>query len=170
MNDLVKKYDLKDSNWPSHELIEELGGKIFSTSNPRKVNFSGKIYTEGNCVDAVFFREFGKKAGVYVIKVQNTIKYKIGITKNLKRRLKEFSTGNPENIKIVYFIETIHYQSLEKHLHEIFKEYRTSGEWFSLDDDTMEIVEANLALLNMRAPSEFKVYNLKDVSIQTRVS
>ena len=128
--DLVRRYNLVESNWPNHKLLTELGGKIITEDNPRKVNFGGVIYREGTCTEGIFFDEFGSKSGVYVIRIQNTEKYKIGETKNLKRRIQQLSTGNPENIKIVYFIATKSYNSLEKHLHKNFSEFRIGGEWF----------------------------------------
>jgi len=166
---LIERYEINEANWPSHQLLNELGGKIITEDNPRKVNFGGKIYTEGTFSEMMFIKDIDNVAGVYIIKNQNTKKYKIGITKNLKKRIKQFSTGNPENIKIVYFIKTKHYKSLEVHLHEIFKNYRIGGEWFNFSDEKLSEIENNFELLQHRAPSDFKVYNIKNVSIQGRV-
>jgi hypothetical protein len=167
--DLIRKYKLIDAGWPNHELLKDLGGKIITESNPRKVNINGRIYIEGTFSEGIFFDSEDELTGVYVIKIQNTDKYKIGKTTNLKKRIKQFATGNPENIKIVYFVETKHYQSLEKHLHELFKNERIGGEWFLFDKEKLEDVEANLALLQVSEPEYFKIYNVKKISIQGRV-
>ncbi len=115
--------------------------------------------------EPIFFNEIGGEKGVYVIKMQNTEKYKIGKTIDLKRRLKQFSTGNPENIKITYFIATEHYKSLEKHLHEVFNDSRISGEWFSFNEERLQELESHLSLLQSDQSKAFKVYNLKHVSM-----
>ncbi len=44
---LIVKYNLIEPQWPSHELINDLGGKIITQDNPRKANFNGLIFIEG---------------------------------------------------------------------------------------------------------------------------
>lgn len=167
--DLIQKYKLYGPDWPTIELLSDLGGLIISESNPRKVNFNGKMYVEGNFSEGMFFDDVGNVAGVYIIRIQNSQKYKIGKTINLRKRIKQFSTGNPENLKLDYFIETKHYQSLERHLHNIFKNDRIGGEWFLFDDKKLEELVSNLALLQSKGSEYFKIYNIKDVSIRGRV-
>lgn len=165
-NNLIKKYKLEEANWPSHELIRELGGIIITESCPRRVNFNGKIYKEGTFTEEMFFDHITRTAGVYIINIQGTDKYKIGKTTNLKKRLKEFSTGNPENLKVVFFIEATDYASLEKHLHKTFKMERIGGEWFSLNDEKLAELKYHLAYLNTNAPDDFHVCDIKTVAIQ----
>lgn len=166
---VINKYKLKKASWPSHELLRDLGGNVISESNPRKVNFNGRVYSEGTFTEEMFFDDFGQMSGVYIVGIQNTDRFKIGRTVNLKRRIKQFKTGNPENINIVYFVETRHFQSLEIHLHKIFSKERIGGEWFSLDEQKLEELEANLIFLQANAPNEFRFYNVKATSIQGRV-
>lgn len=166
---LIEKYNLSEEDWPSHELLEKLGGNIVTDDNPRVVNFFGKIYKEGTFTEGIFFRDLGESSGVYIIKIQNTSDYKIGRTINIQRRLNEFGTGNPFNLKLVYFIETPHYLSLEKHLQDLFKNYRTKGEWFAFDEEKLSELEVILYYLNYKAPNDFKVYNIKNISKQGRV-
>jgi len=165
---LIKKYKLKEAGWPAHELIKDLGGKLITESNPRKVNFNGRIFIEGTFSEGIFL-DYGNLNGVYILKIQNSNKYKFGKTSILKNRINQFKTGNPDNIKIVYFIETPHYHSLEKHLKKIFKGLRTGGEWFSFNNEELEELEANLEFLQSQAPNDFKIYNIKAVSIKGRV-
>lgn len=167
-NELINQYNLTESNWATKELIVELGGIIITENSPRKVNINGKVYIEGTSSERLFFDYFGKLKGVYIIKIQNTNKYKIGRTVNIKTRIKQFTTGNPENIKLVYFVETEHYLSLEKHLHEIFKNDKIGGEWFIFDNEKINIIEANLFLLQSMSACAFKVYNIKAVLVQSR--
>ncbi|MGC4056640.1 MAG: GIY-YIG nuclease family protein [Chitinophagaceae bacterium] len=167
---LVDQYNLKEQAefWPSHDLLRELGAKIESEDNPRIVNFNGKVYKEGNFTEGFFLSDIGRSKGVYVINVQNTNKYKIGRTSNLSLRLKQIKTSSPYNIKLVYFIRTLHYVSLEAHLHKAFKAYRGQGEWFDFDDITLKEFEMNLALLDDAPFNQFKSYNIKALSIHGR--
>lgn len=73
---------------------------------------------------------------------------------------------NPDSIKIVYFVKSEHYLSLERHLHQIFKEERIRGEWFIFDDTKLSELETNLYLLQSKAPNDFVVYNIMKTSIQ----
>lgn len=168
-DEFVKKYKIKKPNWPSHELLIDLGGKVITEDNPRKVNFNGIVYKEGTCTEAIFFDDLGKQSGVYIIRIQNTNKYKIGLTKNLRRRIKQFSTGNPENLKIDYFIATKRYKQLEIELHKTFEQYRIGGEWFLFDEKGLLEVNIELAKLMKNQADEYDFYNLKAVSIQARV-
>lgn len=166
---LIEKHQVTESGWPSHELLIDLGGKFMASDNPRKINFNGIVYSEGIFTEKIFFDEIGEKAGVYVIRIQNTNKYKIGITKNLKRRIKQFSTGNPENIKIDYFIATERYKTLETELHEKFKTHRISGEWFEFDEVELFKLESELAIMIEKSPDEYDFYNVKLISVLARV-
>lgn len=166
-DELIIKYELTEPKWPSHELIEELGGKFVHERSPRRVNFNGKIYSEGEVAESIFLDSIiNEDEGVYVINIQNTDRYKIGKTIDLKRRLKQFSTGNPENIKIVYFVATKHYHSLEKHLHSMFFEYTIGGEWFKFDANSLEDLKLNLWYLEHKSSNNFRFYDVKSISTQ----
>jgi Meiotically up-regulated gene 113 len=165
---LIKKYKLVKAKWPCHELIEDLGGKFDTEDNPRVVNLNGTVYVEGTFTEAIFFHEIGETEGLYIIKIQNTEKYKIGITKDIKRRIKQFETGNPLNIKLLYFMATKHSRSLEKHLHEVFKKFRTKGEWFNFNDEVINEIEIVLSYITTQS-NEFVFYNIKSASDLGRV-
>ena len=97
--------------------------------------------------------------------MQNAEQYKIGITTNLSLRLKQIRSLNPYNIKLVYFVATEHYRSLESHLHKVFKVYRGNGEWFNFKDDDLHELELNLLYLENKGKGMFKFYNIKNLSI-----
>jgi hypothetical protein len=68
---------------------------------------------------------------VYLIKMDSH--YKIGISKNPKRRLKAFSTM-PQQLEVILTAKVNDYARIEEELHEKYKEKRVRGEWFELDD------------------------------------
>jgi len=84
---------------------------------------------------------------VYLLKsnVKEHIVYKIGRTKrDVQKRIKELSTGNPGKITIEYVIETKNSSKLESALHGHFSHCRINNEWFNSDLD----VNVYIALAN----------------------
>ena len=70
--EIVGIHHIVEAEWPSYQLLEDLGGKINSRENPRIVNFNGAIYEEGTFSESMFYDGIGPVPGVYVIKIQNT--------------------------------------------------------------------------------------------------
>ena len=70
---------------------------------------------------------------VYLIQSVDNGLYKIGISKNPKRRLAELQTGNGEKLKIIHLFETDHPITLETALHNRYLHISKRGEWFRFD-------------------------------------
>jgi hypothetical protein len=83
-----------------------------------------------------------KKEGVghvYVIRDKNF--YKIGSTKNLVDRMKNYNTHNPNEIVLELYRLVNNYQTLEKLLHETFSAKRVRGEWFELTSSDLDEIQ-----------------------------
>ena len=66
---------------------------------------------------------------IYIIKSGDKIK--IGKTSNMDKRLMAYKTHNPD----IHLIKTYDYDdSLEQYLHNYYKDYRITGEWFNILD------------------------------------
>lgn len=79
---------------------------------------------------------------IYFIGNDDTVK--IGYSKNintLKNRLTSIQTGNHTRIEILLLLDGDF--DYEKTLHNRFKNYRTSGEWFSKSDEINSFIEEN---------------------------
>ena len=76
---------------------------------------------------------------IYIISanINGEILYKIGISKDAKKRLKELKTGNAADLNIINQFESKWASKIEANLHRRFYSTKISGEWFSL---TPEIV------------------------------
>ena len=82
--------------------------------------------------------------------------YKIGYTKrDINERVKEFKTGNSNNLTIESFFTSKWAKKIEKGLHRHFKNYKISGEWFKLESHHLvdflricQITHDNLELLD----------------------
>lgn len=85
----------------------------------------------------------------YVYVIGSTEKpYKIGITNNPARRLKNLQTGHPSKLKI-YHIEHIpddQVRLIEQTIHQTIKYKKTHGEWFDieLEDAIAEVKHARI--------------------------
>ncbi len=74
-----------------------------------------------------------KKGFIYAIKrISNETEYKLGRTKDVKKRLVTLQTGNSEILRAAYYIQVEDMVKAERMLHTIFGAYRKKGEWFSL--------------------------------------
>jgi len=69
---------------------------------------------------------------IYLIRSGDDYVYKIGYSKNTKKRKKEHDTGNPNELTILHEFESNHNRKVETILHQRYKLYRIKGEWFEL--------------------------------------
>jgi len=68
---------------------------------------------------------------VYFIADKKAGAFKIGITRNVNKRLKALQTASPNKLEVIEVIENAtHYT--EQRLHELYKASRLNGEWFRL--------------------------------------
>jgi CO dehydrogenase/acetyl-CoA synthase gamma subunit (corrinoid Fe-S protein) len=88
---------------------------------------------------------------IYII--QDEDKYKVGIAKDMHRRMYAYKTHSPRKIDVVNVYENIPYAKYVEHeIHEILSEYRVHGEWFACSYDTiMSAVHNTLDKYNMVA-------------------
>lgn len=73
--------------------------------------------------------------------------YKIGLSKDPEARLKTFQTGNTKIQLLCYSAPVSFAYKLEHRLHEILKLKHKQGEWFSLTDEDVKLVEKILTNL-----------------------
>ncbi|TCI92705.1 GIY-YIG nuclease family protein [Tenacibaculum sp. M341] len=148
--------------WPYLPMLEKLGFKIIENEFPRIVSYKGRIFYEGKGFIQIIEDEAHKNPGVYVVNINKTNKYKIGFTKNLKARLQAFRTAIPFKLTLTYYIETKHYVSLEKLIHNQFKNSRRKGEWFELEQKELTELEATFEFLSASS-SDFTFVHIKKI-------
>jgi len=69
---------------------------------------------------------------VYLIKNEDESIYKIGISVNIKQRIKNLQTGSSSKIFLVSSYRSQLYKEIELSLHNFWKHHRISGEWYNL--------------------------------------
>lgn len=157
---IVNDFDLKYTQHPPLELFGAIGANVTGITN-LTININGKVLEERPYPEYRFCDIYDNLKCVYIINIVSSNMYKIGITKSIKNRLRHFKTGFPNEVRLDYFIQTEHYESLEKHLHSLFKHDRITGEWFEYNEEKTLALEANLYILKKEASDLFKVYFLK---------
>ena len=68
---------------------------------------------------------------------------KIGRTANPNARMLSLRCGNPFGVELVYATQAMSKENaarLERVMHEILSDYRTTGEWFHVPFDNNEII------------------------------
>ena len=73
--------------------------------------------------------------------------YKIGISVNPHRRLKQLQTGCPFLLKLMWTMGVPNAQEMEKRLHMCLKASHVSGEWYKIDGDVVGLVTSLLPQL-----------------------
>lgn len=68
--------------------------------------------------------------------------YKIGLSKNVDKRITKIAPKMPFEVELVHTIETDDMEKAERFLHEKFADKRTKGEWFELDEADMAWIRA----------------------------
>lgn len=83
-----------------------------------------------------------KTGYIYVVKMG--MHYKIGISANPKKRLKEF-TILPYELETILCEKVFDYQNIEKELHEHFDKKCIRGEWFELNENDLSYIRGYIA-------------------------
>jgi predicted GIY-YIG superfamily endonuclease len=74
---------------------------------------------------------------VYLIESyhNNLIQYKIGVSKNPKKRLKQHKTSNPNDLTLLYEFESNWPFKVESTLKRMYQKQSIDGEWYNLNDN-----------------------------------
>lgn len=80
---------------------------------------------------------------IYFVHADGTDRYKIGLTNNLDRRMKELNgKQSPFENRLQWSIEVCDMRLAEKDLHDRFHARRVNGEWFQFSEGELKEVEA----------------------------
>ena len=91
---------------------------------------------------------------IYLIQSLEEGYYKIGISKNPNKRIKQLNTGNSSLLKLVNSYQTDYAEKIEGTLHRKYSHLHKHGEWFDLSIENEVIfnneckkIEENLVFL-----------------------
>lgn len=136
--DLERKYrteydEFDYGYWPSIDLLKELGFEFIEEKPPYVVRKNGKLYYMGESCYGMAKEHLINQNGVYIVQIRRTNIYKIDISNNIIRRLKEFRTTNPFTIDLLYFIISDNPRFVEREFHDLFIHKKIGGEWFEIE-------------------------------------
>ena len=129
--------DNVDEYFPSNEMFIKNGFEIIKSDVPMIVWKNGKKYCQGDIIHCIKIEKSKTKFGLYIIHTDNSDLFKIGITKNINQRIKQFETGNPFEFTLYEFFETENCRELESLLHKKLKGNRYRKEWFRLNAEEL---------------------------------
>lgn len=91
---------------------------------------------------------------IYFVHADGTNRYKIGLTNNLDRRMKELNgKQSPVENRLQWSIEVCDMRSAEKDLHDRFHARRVHGEWFQFSEGELKEVESVYDRVGDKYPS-----------------
>ena len=81
---------------------------------------------------------------IYLIQKNTESIYKIGISDNPLKRLKQLQTGNSARLHLIKVFAVKDARAIEKRLHRLLMFHRCSprGEWFNLSEEYLKLVSA----------------------------
>lgn len=91
---------------------------------------------------------------IYVVRAKG-VGVKIGASANMKRRLPELQCGSGKKLEIIAEIECDNARSVEHKAHQLLRNKRLSGEWFSVRPERA-VATVNKAIALLSAPKSFK--------------
>lgn len=91
---------------------------------------------------------------VYLIQSLEEGYYKIGVSKNPKKRVKQLQTGNSSELKLIDSFPSEYANKIEKALHNQLSHCKKEGEWFDMSlpdalsfDIQCKRIEENIVIL-----------------------
>lgn len=103
----------------------------------------GVDYYRLNCA-----RETNKKrfpnSSIYILNIEGSNYYKIGVSQNVKRRVSDISSAMPFKVVVLYNQKEDKAYDKEEYLHQLFAERYVKSEWFNLTDDDVYLLMSNL--------------------------
>lgn len=75
---------------------------------------------------------------VYLIKEQQNNYFKIGVSKDVRQRIKQLQTGSAGTIQLYKEFSSEYANKIEKAFHRRYRVYNIGGEWFNLPMSAVE--------------------------------
>ncbi len=123
--------------YPSQYMLINNGFEVITEEEPFIYWRDGRKYCQGNILQQIVIEKSAKFGGVYIVEVRNSGLFKIGVTKDINKRLSQLQTSNPYEFYLIDFFKTDKNRELEKFLHNKFRNKRYKREWFKLNQEEL---------------------------------
>ena len=112
---------------------EKGGGKKWIRYQPNKY---GSVAVEIDDYRRLNARHANKKRGIesffYIAQLEGSNMYKLGVSSNVKRRIKDIKSPIPFEVTCIYEIKLVDPYDFEEKIHFMYKENFINREWFEL--------------------------------------
>lgn len=88
---------------------------------------------------------------IYIINIEDTDYYKIGVSQNPNRRIRDLESSTPFNIYLIYckFYEKVY--EIEQYIHNKINSNYIKSEWFKLEFETVYDIMKELKIMNVNS-------------------
>lgn len=106
-----------------------------------------KEYIEDNhcrtCYRIIFLKQIKEmsKGDVYFVRESFKGTIKIGMSKDVRKRVKELRTGVPFELEVLFVVPSYEPQALESLFHKHFKKKHIRGEWYELSNEDINWIK-----------------------------
>jgi len=84
-----------------------------------------------------------KGSMIYIIQMENTDIFKIGVADDPISRIRGIQVGNPYRLKLIDSFYKENAYEVERKIHKRYKKHRMVGEWFELSSESIEKLRKN---------------------------
>lgn len=121
-----------EEGYATYSLVRRLGYMKTRQNRLSVYRKNGKTFLEGSVAYRVFLRSVHQLSGVYVIHAIDSRLFKIGRTRDIRRRLDSLQTGSGSKLQLRLFAACDRASKLERILQETFQRSHYYQEWFDL--------------------------------------
>ena len=100
------------------------------------------------------------KSGFLYLIHNGSSEYKIGYSKNPRKRLKELQTAQKDVLSLIAFIPVVDMIKAERAAHDLLAAYRARGEWFVFNLKGYQLLYKIFKMLPVTADEEQSLLNL----------
>lgn len=86
---------------------------------------------------------------LYILNLVGTDYYKIGVSQNVKRRVRDLQSATPFDLNILIDFEVVNAYHLETQIHEKLKYFYVKSEWFIVPEDIINDIIQNIKLYGL---------------------
>ena len=140
---LPERLNLKKPVLVTSNKLKHIGFEILIAESPRIIRYQGKLFKEGSYLENV---DFTKEYKIYLFKVTGEDYFKIGHTKNIRRRVKQVLGASPFQVIVEDYFITPAARQIENAIRPIFNKFIAADEWLQLDDWGASILKVFFAL------------------------
>jgi hypothetical protein len=131
-SNVLKELKIKNNCGVASDDLLNKAGIEWMTKDETVFRCNGKIYRESGLVEKFLKRKKFKYKVLYLFKFKDRPCYKVGISKEIPRRMKE--KKGPDNIDLVHFIDTPLSKKLEKNILKQFQKFSLEQEFIGVDE------------------------------------